>query len=154
MPYCPSLAESYLLHSEPVAPVSTVVADNQPDEPPFIEDLQPENVCILRGRGFTLTGKFVGWPMPEVTWQRGRRVLKSGRTTFLCIHTTFLCIHTILMMKCYGAIGCLRQRQVGLLSWVVIHFDNNIQHGQWMFKKHGLLSCVFIHFKFLLYFTI
>ena len=50
----------------------------QMDEPPFIEDLQPENVLVLCGQPFELHAQYVGWPEPEVTWLRGKKELVAG----------------------------------------------------------------------------
>ena len=50
------------------------------DEPPFIEDLSPENVQVLRGTPFQLCGKFAGEPRPHIQWLKGKKELTAGKT--------------------------------------------------------------------------
>ena len=48
-------------------------------EPPFIEDLSPDNIHVLRGNNFSLKAKFVGEPTPNVRWFRQKQELTSGQ---------------------------------------------------------------------------
>ena len=48
------------------------------DEPPFIEDLSPENVHVLQGTSFQLRGKFAGEPRPHIQWTKDKRELAGG----------------------------------------------------------------------------
>ena len=47
-------------------------------EPPFIEELSPENVSVQAGKSFTLSGKFLGSQPLNVQWTRGKRVIETG----------------------------------------------------------------------------
>lgn len=52
------------------------------DEPPLIEDLQPENINVLRGSEFRLMAKFCGHPTPRDKWCKGSEVLILGEARF------------------------------------------------------------------------
>ena len=52
-------------------------------EPPFIEDLSPDNIHVLRGKNFSLKAKFVGEPTPNVRWYRQKEELESGESSYL-----------------------------------------------------------------------
>lgn len=47
------------------------------EEPPFIEDLSPENINVRQGQSFELCSEFVGDPMPKVEWHKGKTLLSS-----------------------------------------------------------------------------
>ena len=53
---------------------------------PFIDDLQPENVHMLRGSELVLTAKFSGNPLPKVDWYHGGDLLLPGdcNTVLVC----------------------------------------------------------------------
>ena len=49
------------------------------EEPPFIEDLQPEVVSVLRGEKFKLKAIFVGSPPLDIQWIQGKnKLLQAG----------------------------------------------------------------------------
>jgi len=47
-------------------------------EPPLIEDLQPDNLHILRGTTAQLKAKFAGEPRPNVVWTHGKTPVSTG----------------------------------------------------------------------------
>jgi len=53
-------------------------ANSVDNTPPFIEDLLPENVHILRGVTFQLVAQFIGNPLPVVTWFHDNDPLVEG----------------------------------------------------------------------------
>lgn len=57
------------------------------DEPPLIEDLQPENVSLVRGSEFQLIAKFWGQPVPQVKWYKGTEPLTQGGGQFFFYKT-------------------------------------------------------------------
>ena len=71
--------------AEPMVAPDTVSKDHRlsltldKDEPPFIEDLSPENVQVLRGTTFQLRGKFAGEPRPHIQWTKEKKELTAGR---------------------------------------------------------------------------
>ena len=63
-------------------------------EPPFIEDLSPDNVQIVRGMDFQLKAKFVGEPTPTIKWFHDKTQLAQG--TDLCNQIQMLyCINSL-----------------------------------------------------------
>ncbi len=48
-------------------------------EPPFIKDLAPDNIHVLRGKNFQLKAEFAGEPAPTVRWFRQKHELKPGQ---------------------------------------------------------------------------
>lgn len=52
------------------------------DEPPLIEDLQPENVSVVCGSEFQLIAKFWGQPVPQVKWYKGSEPLTQNEGQF------------------------------------------------------------------------
>ena len=48
-------------------------------EPPFIEDLGPENIHVLRGKKFQLRAKFAGEPPPTIKWHKDKDILESSK---------------------------------------------------------------------------
>ena len=56
-----------------------VVASSDVTEPPFIEDLNPDNIQVLCGRKFQLRGKYAGEPAPLVKWYRDKTLLSDGK---------------------------------------------------------------------------
>jgi len=51
---------------------------NSSDEPPFIEDLQPETISVIRGKTVELVATFVGHPLPEAGWFKGNKQLLAS----------------------------------------------------------------------------
>ena len=47
------------------------------EEPPFIEDLSPENIHVIQGGSFQLCSEFIGSPQPTVQWHRGKTEIVS-----------------------------------------------------------------------------
>ena len=70
---------------EPQAPDNVQEAESRDPraseelEPPFIEDLSPDNIHILRGNRFQLCVKFLGDPAPTVQWFRQKDLLTPGK---------------------------------------------------------------------------
>ena len=59
-------------------PVSNDVPSSSVDEPPFIEDLQPENIHICCGSEILLVARFSGHPLPQTKWLKGTELLGQG----------------------------------------------------------------------------
>lgn len=53
-------------------------------EPPFIEDLSPEDVHIIVGGHFSLRVKYIADPPPDIKWFRDKKELRSGKTVRVC----------------------------------------------------------------------
>ena len=57
----------------PTATVTSQYIDSmETEEPPFIEDLEPENISVLRGDKFKLKAKFLGSEPLTIEWIRGK----------------------------------------------------------------------------------
>ena len=67
-----------VLHHEPESAGYSISAGAEAEEPPFIEDLSPDNVQIVRGAEFTLKGKFIAEPSPNVRWFKDKTELETG----------------------------------------------------------------------------
>lgn len=63
-------------------PLTETVNLGRNDEPPLIEDLQPENVSLVCGSQFQLIAKFWGQPVPQVKWYRGNELLTQSEGQF------------------------------------------------------------------------
>ena len=74
-------------------------------EPPFIEDLSPDNIHVLKGKNFSLKAKFVGEPTPNVRWYRQKEELESGESSYLSFSALNLSMNSFQIL--IGRLLCL-----------------------------------------------